>query len=291
MIVVTAPTSNIGRRLVGRLLDHGEKLRVIARDPAKLPTEVSDRVEVIEGSHGDGEVLDRALAGAASVFWLVPADPGSSSIDEAFVGFTRPGAEAISRHGVARVVVITALGRDTPFAERAGHVTASLAADDLLATTGAHVMEVTAPSFMENIARQAAAIRDKGMFFGAIDADLRMPTCATDDIAAALLMDLRWTGRGHRAVLGPEDLSCNDMAATLSDVLGKPIRYQQLPFDAFKAGFVGMGMSDAMAQAMTDMMRAKNDGLDNAEVRTAANTTPTTFRRWCEEELAPILLA
>ncbi len=35
MIVVTTPTGNIGHHVVQHLLDAGEALRVIVRDPAK----------------------------------------------------------------------------------------------------------------------------------------------------------------------------------------------------------------------------------------------------------------
>ena len=58
----------------------------------------------------------------------------------------------------------------------------------------------------------------------------------------------------------------------------------------FKAGFIERGASRAFAQGMTDMMRAKNEGLDNAEPRTPENTTPTSFRQWCEEVLKPAVL-
>ena len=50
------------------------------------------------------------------------------------------------------------------------------------------------------------------------------------------------------------------------------------------------GMSDAMAQGMTDMARAKNEGLDNAVMRTPENTTTTSFREWCDEVLKPAVL-
>jgi hypothetical protein len=46
-------------------------------------------------------------------------------------------------------------------------------------------------------------------------------------------------------------------------------------------------MSNAMAQGMTDMAAAKNNGLDNAIQRTSENTTPTTFREWREQVLKP----
>jgi hypothetical protein len=38
------------------------------------------------------------------------------------------------------------------------------------------------------------------------------------------------------------------------------------------------------------MMRAKNEGMDNASQRTPANTAPTTFRQWAELELKPAVL-
>ncbi|MFT0632537.1 NmrA family transcriptional regulator, partial [Pseudomonas sihuiensis] len=76
----------------------------------------------------------------------------------------------------------------------------------------------------------------------------------------------------------------------MTEVLGKPVRYQQISFDDFKAGFVQRGMSNAMANAMIDMYKAKNEGLDNGVQRTPENTTPTTFRQWCEEVLTPAIV-
>ncbi len=96
-----------------------------------------------------------------------------------------------------------------------------------------------------------------------MDGNHRVPTCSNRDAAAVatrLLLDASWSGVGHAAVLGPEDLSFNDEARIMSDVLGKPVRYQQIPFDAFKARFIEYGMSEAMAQGMMDMAAAKNEG-------------------------------
>jgi uncharacterized protein YbjT (DUF2867 family) len=95
----------------------------------------------------------------------------------------------------------------------------------------------------------------------------------------------------HVAVLGPQDLSFNDMAQIMSEVLGKPVRYQQIPAQALKDRLTGSGMSDAMAQGTADMMAAKDQGLDNAEPRTPESTTPTTFRQWCQDILKPAVLA
>src|SRR5580704_5035106 len=293
MIVITAPTGLIGHQVLSNVLGSGEPVRVIVRDPSRLPAEARERVEVIQGSHGDINVADQAFAGAGAVFWLVPPDPHADSAEAAYVDFTRPACDAFKRHGVQRVVGISALGRGTVAAQHAGLATASLAMDDLIASTGVSYRALTMPSFMDNLLRQVAPIKNQGVFFSPIAGDRKLPACATRDIAAAaatLLLDRSWSGQGSVAVLGPEDLSFNDMARIMSEVLGKPVRYQQIPFDAYKARFIGFGMSEAMAQGMTDMAAAKNDGLDNAEPRTAENSTPTSFRQWCEEVLKPAVL-
>ncbi len=92
-------------------------------------------------------------------------------------------------------------------------------------------------------------------------------------------------------MLGPEDLSFNEMAQIASEVLGKQVRFQQIPMEAFKARLAGFGMSDATVQGYADMMAAKNEGLDNAEPRTPEATTPTSFRQWCENNLKPAVFA
>ena len=215
MIVITAPTGLIGHQVLTNVLGSGEPVGVIVRDPARLPAEVRERVEVVQGSHGDINVVDQAFAGADAVFWLVPPDPHADSAEAAYVDFTRPACDAFKRHGVQRVVGISALGRGTAVAGHAGLVTASLAMDDLIAGSGVSYRALTMPSFMDNLLRQVPAIKDRGVFGTPVSGDRKLPTCATRDIAtvaARLLLDPSWSGQGSVPVLGPEDLSFNDMA-------------------------------------------------------------------------------
>ena len=293
MIVVTTPTGNIGEQVLANILDSGVPIRVIERDPSKLPPQTRNRVQVVQGSHGDINIVNQAFKGADTVFWLCPPDPRAESVEAAYLDFTRPACEAFRSQGVKRVVGISALGRGTAVARKAGFVTASLAMDDMIASTGVSFRALTMPSFMDNILRQAEPIKNQGVFFSPISGDRKFPTCATRDIAAVaakLLLDPSWKGRGSVAVLGPEDLSFNDMAQIMSEVLRKPVRFQQIAGEAYKANLMKHGMADAMAQGMLDMAMAKNEGLDNAEPRTPQSTTPTSFRQWCEEVLKSAVL-
>lgn len=293
MIVMTAPTSQIGSKAVSALMDMDAVLRLIVRDPARLSSTIRGRVEIIEGSHGDASVMDRALEGADALFWLAPP-AWKQTLEEAYIDFTRPAAAAIRRHAVARVVSVTALGRGTPWQDRAGAVSASIRMDDMLMETGAAFRGLAMPSFMENTVRQAAVMKEKGMFFGPIRPDRKLPFTATRDMAAAavrLLLDSNWGGQAEAPVLGPEDLSFDEQASIISEVTGRPVRYRQIPFEQFKQQFIDRGASESVAQGYVDMYRAKDEGIDNAACRTPQNTGPTSFRAFCEQSLRPLLAA
>ena len=288
MIVVTTLTGNIGRHVVQHLLNAGEATRVVARDSARLAREVRDQVEVVEGSHGDPAVLERALEGAEAVFWLCP--PTRSATPEAQTAdFTRPAAEAIRRCGVARIVAATTLGRGTAWQDRAGMATASIRMVDLLRETGAAVRGLALPAFMDNALQQIATIQD-GVMTGAIGPDRKLPHTATHDIGAAaakLLCDRSWEEQEDVAVLGPEELSYDDLAAIVSEVVGREVRYQPISFEQLEARLCERGMNPAFARAYVEMLRAKDEGMDNVAPRATALIGPTTFRQWAQDELGP----
>src|SRR3977135_866318 len=265
MIVITTSSGQIGRQVLDHLLDSKEKLRVIVRDPSALSADVRQRVEVIEGSPSDAAVVEKAFAGADAGFWLLAPNPRALSVEAAYVDFARPASAAFRSQGIRRVVGVSALGRGTPWADKASYGTASPSSADTIASGGVAYRPLTSPSFMDNILRQAASIKNQGVFFSPIAGDGRRPGGATRDIPAAasrLLRDASWSGVSEVPLLGPEDLSFNDIAEIISDVIGKQVRFQQITFEAFEARFVSSGMSDVMAQGNTDMAWAKNEGLD-----------------------------
>ena len=163
MIVVTTPTGNIGSKLVPLLLNAGESVRVIARDPAKLSATFAKRVEVVQGSADDANVVNQAFAGAKSVFWVVPPSLGVPDVTAYYVDFTRTAAAALRAHKVPRVVSVSSLGR---YANRpAGVASSSHAKDDLLDGSGASHRGLWAPGFMENVLMQLQPLRQMGTFF------------------------------------------------------------------------------------------------------------------------------
>jgi uncharacterized protein YbjT (DUF2867 family) len=291
MIVVTTPTGQIGQQILNNIFDSTEAVRIIVRDPSRLSQRVRERVEVVQGSHDDIAVVTKAFEGADSVLWLVPPNPRAENPMSYYLNFTRPACETIKSQGVKYVIGVSSLGHD--FGTPAGLLTPAFAMDDLIETTGVSYRALRMPFFMENLLHQVNAIKSQGMFFMANSADHKLATCATRDIAdaaAKLLLDHSWTGQDSVSVVGPDDLSPNDMAKIISQVLERPIRYQQIPSADYKATMMQYGMTEGWAQGLIDMAAAQDQGIYSKESR-IAQRTPTSFVQWCEEVLKPAFLA
>jgi uncharacterized protein YbjT (DUF2867 family) len=287
VIVITAPTGDIGRQVLDRVLDTGEAVRVIARDPSRLPGRVHSRAEVVRGSHGDAGTITKALEGADRLFWLVPPagrDYGGGA-GRYYLDFTRAACRAAASRGV-RVVGVTSLGHGYPGG--AGLLSAALAMDELFVTTGVPYRALALPFFMENLLRQAPAMAEHGTWSMANTADRPLPTVATRDVAsvaAAILLDSSWSGQARVPLVSPGALTPEAMAEVVSGTLGRTVRYHQTSLADFRAAMVRRGASEAMAQDFADMVEAQNSGIYDAEPHGAP--TATDFRRWCRDVLEP----
>ena len=166
--------------------------------------------------------------------------------------------------------------------------------DDLIANTGVAYRALANPAFMDNALRQLGSIRDRGVFTGTTAADRKGPLVATRDIAdtaVELLSDRSWTGANSVAMLGPEDLSPNDMARIMSEVLGRSIGYERQTLEQMATALSSYGRGEAFVQGMVETMRAKEEGVDDGMERTTTMARGTTFAQWCAEVLSPALQA
>jgi uncharacterized protein YbjT (DUF2867 family) len=286
MIVITTPTGDIGAQVLDRVLDSGAAVRVIARDPARLPARVHAHADVVEGSHGDADTIAKALEGADRLFWLVPpaglGDAGGAR--SYYLEFARGACQAAVSGGV-RVVGVTSLGHG--YRGEAGLLSAALAMDELFTSAGVHYRALALPFFRENLLRQASAMAQQGTFSMANAADRPLATIATRDAAAAaatLLLDASWSGQARVPLAGADILSPDEMARVVSEVLGRTVAYRQIPLADYQAAMLQRGASPAVARDFAEMVEAQNSGIYDAEPH---NPTATGFRQWCRDTLEP----
>jgi uncharacterized protein YbjT (DUF2867 family) len=287
MIVVTTPTGTIGSRLAELLIERGEAVRVVARDPSRLAPAVRDGAETIAGSHADPAVLDAALAGADALFLLVPPDGRTDSVEGHYLGYAREARAAIERHGVGHAVMISTMGEG----DGAGLLSAARAAEAELGRSGAAVRALAPPFFMENLLRQADAIREGVVAFPSA-ADRVLPLVATDDLAtraADLLADRSWDAVDRIPISSPDALTPTEIAAVLGESIGREVTYRELPTTDYAEMLRTFGMSPASVEGMVAMAVAQNAGFYDSEFEAARATAPTTLAEWCARKLVPAL--
>ncbi|MFR9780154.1 NAD(P)H-binding protein [Micromonospora sp. MS34] len=284
MIVITTPTGTIGAAVAESLRAGGAPLRLIARDPSRLPDTLRGHADVVVGSHADPAVLNTALTGATALFVLVPPNLTAPDVTEHYLSFARPVADAVRAHGVPRVVAVSSLGRG--FAGPAGLLSAAWAMDEVLESSGAAYRSLQPPFFMENLLHQVELIREQGMFTLPADPDAPLAAVATADVArtaAGLLADPTWSGQEDVPVREPVDHTPREMAQIISETLRQPVAYHQATLIDYRARYASSGASPAIVDGMVEMAEAQTAGVYPPASVTGVGTT---FRQWCGSVLA-----
>lgn len=285
-IVVNTPTGHIGSRVVDLLLAAGEKVTVLHRDPEKVRHLADRGVRVVQGSIDDPAAVGRALEGAEALFWVTPP-PARPDFLAWAVEAGKNAAVAARSHGIRRAVVLSSTG-----AHNGRHDLVGILRDveDAFRSALSDVTVLRPGYFMENLLSSVETLA-QGALYQICPGDMRVPTVATRDIgdkAAGALLDRGWSGHRILGVHGPEDLSHDEIAAILSEELGRPVGYVELPIDQFREGLLSEGLPPFVADLLTELYDgARNGYLDPAEPRTAEITTPTSLRTFVREVLRP----
>jgi nucleoside-diphosphate-sugar epimerase len=74
MFVITGASGNTGSVVATELLDAGRKVRLLARDPARVKALADRGAEVVAGDVFDEATFARAAAGAEGLYLLSPPD-------------------------------------------------------------------------------------------------------------------------------------------------------------------------------------------------------------------------
>ncbi len=290
-ILVTNPTGRIGRRIVPELLAPEFSVRVIVRDPARLPEEIRQQVEVVRGSADDPATLHRALDGVEALFWCVPTESlQETNVEQHYERFACAGRQAIRETRTPRVVTVSACGKGR--ARKAGPITGLHAMEEILNDAGAAIRHLRCGLFMENFLSQARCIREHGFVSYPMPGHIPIPMTAVTDIADAALRWLvrrDWNGIEGVAVHGPEDLSFNQVAAAVERTLERPVRYLEASAKKYVRTLIGAGASAEYAHSVVEMFSEPAQGITRAAPRTTESTTPTTLAAWAESELLPVV--
>jgi uncharacterized protein YbjT (DUF2867 family) len=216
-VLVTGATGNVGRALVPMLACAGVQVRAASRRGTALRDALAGvRAQRLE-LRAPGSVAE-ALEGVDRLFLATPLEPDMAGVAARVVEQARSA-------GVAQIVRLSAFGAGRGAATRLAAVHEQT--ETVLRASGVPCVCLRPNAFMQNIVNQfAEGIRQRGSL-RAPQGNGRVSTIDARDVAAAAAHVLTQSPppTGCFDLTGSAALSNHDIAAVLSRVLGREIRY------------------------------------------------------------------
>jgi len=291
MIVITGATGNTGRVAAAALLSKGEKVRVVGRDPKKLGSLVQNGAEAFVGNVEDAASMTKAFEGAKAVYLVFPQSHTVEDLRAYQDRIADSYVAAVAASRVPYVVTLSSIGAQHP--EGTGPIVGlHFLEEKLNRISGLNALHLRPAQFMENLLMNIPPLRSMGTLPGGAKGDISAPWIATKDIgayAAPRLAACDFKGITTQELLGPRDLTMNEIATVIGNAIGKPkLGYMQVPFLMLGPAMSSMGIPKKSVDLLIEMMKAGNNGLLNPqEARSAANTTPTTIESFVAEVFVP----
>ena len=235
MIMVTGSTGTIGKDVVKELRGMDARFRVVARDPEKARKLLGD-VQIVRGDLGDRGSLDAAFEGGTKLFLLGPGSPTQ-------VADQHNAIEAAKAAGITHVVRSSAFVSDTESTVPLGRWHGQT--DEELRRSGLKWTILQPEAFMQNLLGSVGTIKQQGAIYGT-SKDGKIAMIDARDIArvaAHALVDSEHEGKTY-VLTGPEAVDYAQVAETFSHVLGRPVKYVDLPPEQARLGMLGTGLPE-----------------------------------------------
>ena len=287
MYVILGANGNTGSIIANFLLSKDKKVRVVGRDTERLQRLVRKGAEAFKADVSDAAALTNAFGGARAAYLMLP--PLNSREEQERQSDAI--AKAAKESGLRYAVHLSSYGAHVP--EGTGPVAGLHSSEQKLnAISDLNVLHLRAAYFMENNLAAIDMIHGMGRFGHALLPDLKLPMIATRDIgdfAAQRVLELDFSGKQTRELLGDRDLSMVEATAVIGRGIGKPdLRYEQFSYDQLQQVLTQAGFSPKKAAVYIEMFQSINARLLAAqEPRSSQNSTPTSFEKFVQDVFAP----
>ena len=266
---------------------------LLTRDRANVKA-FEDQGAIVEtGDLEDGEFVSRATATADALFWVTPTplSAGNLRIFQNRLGTNV--ATAVVTNRIGRVVNLSSIGAHL------GHGTGPIDGlhdveqhlNEAAVAQGSRITHLRPAFFMENYLGLIGPIVERGIVPLPISGDRAIPMVATGDVAVEAVRQLAFPGDGWektKPLHGPRDVSFDEAAGIIGNALKRPVRHIRTSPGEHRKAMTALGASDDVAARMVEMYEGLESGNLSPEHRRAdAGATPTGFRVFCNDVLAP----
>lgn len=276
--LITGATGDVGSRVVKRLVEHGERPRIFARDAEKARGQFGGCVDLFIGDLADSSSLRTALEGV-DAFFLVNTGPDIPMRDQA-------AACAAKTAGVKHLVKLSSMDVEKGLAIGAWHERGEAA----IRSSGVPFTFVRPTGFMSNLLAWATSIKSEGVV-RASTGDGRRAFIHSDDIAAVATKALMTPGYEWKSLslTGSESLSFAEATDKIGAAIGKRLRFEAISDEEAGQRYATRSASAAETQAHVALWRAIREGRlarVTDTVEQVLGRKPLTLDQWAIENAA-----
>jgi uncharacterized protein YbjT (DUF2867 family) len=268
--LVIGATGTVGRQVVGQLAAAGQRPRILVRDSTRASQQLGEHVDQVDGDLDRPESIEAALAGVDRLFLLTTQSSHQPR-------WERDVIHAAARVGVEHLVKLSVFRADehSPLQIARHH----WQAEQELAQSGLPATILRPVFFMQNLLAMT-----RGDTISTAAADGRVGMIDARDIAAAAVAALTSPGHAGKTytLTGPEALSFDDAARTLSQQTGSQIFHARVSPDAVRTALQAAGVAPWFANDMAELHHMLADGYEDVvthDVDTVTGSQPRTLEQ------------
>jgi uncharacterized protein YbjT (DUF2867 family) len=242
MLLITGATGTVGRPLVELLIRAGAPVRAVSRDPGRA--DLPDGVELIGGDLSQPESIASALSGVTALF-LNPRAVGMHAVE-----LLRLARE----HAVAKVVALSAANVDDDLDQQPSRFRGdrNKEVEDAALNSGLQWVSLRPGTLAVNTlyawgSQIAAGDIVRGPYPTFAEAPIHEQDVA--GIAARAMLTDELVGRKLQ-LTGPQALTQEQMITIVGEVLGRPLRFQQIPPQIARQHMIEAGFAPALADTL-----------------------------------------
>jgi uncharacterized protein YbjT (DUF2867 family) len=241
-----------GRRVSELLLARGIPVRALVREmDERADTLRALGADVIEGDLLDYQSIERAVRGVSTVYFAYPVQPG-------LLQATAIMADAARKAGVTRLIdmVMLVSSPDAP----TPRMRENYLSEQVFEWAGIGAAHVRATVFYENLRALTAATiaRDGTIFLPWGNESTVIPLVAGEDVArvaAGALTSPSVTPGRSIPVIG-EVLALRDIVAAFTRALGRDVRYQEIPDQAWSDAALSRGYNEHAVEHLSKLWQS-----------------------------------
>lgn len=247
MLLLTGATGSVGSRLLPLLLERGEDVRCLVREPRRLgPSRVDVQIALGDlGEMSDPYLVRQALRGVDTVVHLAATirDQPPHRIEELNGLATVRLLRAAERSGVRRFVFFSALNASV--AQRTRFFRAKWLAEQAVASSSLQTM-IFAPSIVYDHSDPWITLLRRFSFLPVLpvsgEGEARFQPIWAHDAARCVVaaLDAAAPDRQRYELAGPETLSYDQMSDLVSQIAGRPRPLVHLPLPLVRSGLIAI---------------------------------------------------